>query len=819
MPENSLYWLDQIQPSHRASVGDKAFHLGFLAQRGYSVVPGIVVAAEVFQASLEQIEWTEPMFTDLPNSSLYLDVDNPRQLQAVAQNIRQTLQSAILPDGLLDRLEQYCQQWHSPALILRPSLALPFGLDPTVSLKTTGLLEARVCPVNKDAIAQSLKQVWAELFRARSLLYWQRLHIQLQQIRLAVLVQPMRSVLASGTAQLHDTQLEVRAVWGLGQGLVNGEIMPDYYSVDRQTGTHTDQPGIKTIAYDVSPLLSTPPIGTANRLQGTYQSHLVEFAQSTDPVLTTAQLQSLVQLVEQTATELGTLLELEWILLDHPSDHDASDSEPQFCLTQVIPHLGERFHRPTGSAQNSASVPTASYVGLAAAPGQVAATAWVMPQTAMGSHPARQNVEIPPGCILVAPTITPDWLPWIKNAVGIVTEQGGFTSHGAVLARELRIPAVTGIVDATHLIQTGEKLLVDGDRGEVRRGNAVETQEAPTYPQDRSGTRMPAKPLFTAFDLDPIEAASAQVEELSQTPATQLFVTLSQPNLDPLADLPIDGVGLLRSELMMLELLEQRHPQQWLAQGQKAELTQRIAQRIQQFAQAFYPRPVFYRSSDLRSHEFMHLEGGDGVPELNPALGMRGTLNYQVNPALFEVELAALRQVQQQGGNNVHLILPFVRTVEEFRRCRQRVEQAGLRQNPHFQLWIMAEVPSVLLLLPDYIEAGVQGVSIGSNDLTQLLLGIDREQPQMAFAFDSHHPAVMRAIQQIIQTTRRAQIPCSICGQLTSQYPETINALVRWGVTAISVEWNEIEPTYQAIVRAERRLLLEAARRRLEGGE
>ncbi|PSB05402.1 hypothetical protein C7B76_31575 [filamentous cyanobacterium CCP2] len=804
MLEDFLYWLDQIHPSHRALVGDKAFYLGLLAQRGYPVVPGFVISSEVFQTFLEQMEWAEPMFADLPNSSLHLDVDNPRQLQAVAQQIRQSMQAALLP-AWLDQLEQYCQTWQTDALILRPSIALPFNLDPTVSLKTTGLLEATVCPMDKAMLAQSLKQVWAELFRAKSLLYWQRLRIELQQIRLAVLVQPIRSVIASGTTQLHNHDVEVRAVWGLGRGLVNGEVEPDFYRVDRQTGNHTHQFGTKSIAYGISLPSDDLSIPASLLPEEHYQTHLLASAQHTQPVLTDAQLQSLVQLTQQVAAELGTLLELEWTLSDA--------ANPQFHLTQVIPDLNERLHPVVGSAGKTAASPSDyPLTGLAAAPGQAIAPAWIMPPAGIRqptSHTLSSR-EIPPGCILVASTITPDWLPWIQQAVGIITEQGGLTSHAAVLAREMGIPAVTGVVNATQVIQPGELIRIDGDRGKVYPSEASD----PTNGESIGQEAPVQEPHYITAILESLSNAETYT---SQAPATRLFVTLSQLQmLDRLANLPIDGVGLLRSELMMLEILEQRHPQQWLEQGQTAELTRRLAQRIQQFAQTFAPRPVFYRSSDLRSHEFAHLQGYHAEPELNPALGMRGTLRYQVYPALFAAELAALRQVQHAGYDNVHLILPFVRTVEEFVRCRQRVEQSGLHHNPHFQLWLMAEVPSVLLLLPDYIAAGVQGVSIGSNDLTQLLLGIDRDQPELSFAFDAHHPAVMRAIEQIIQTARQAQIPCSICGQLTSQYPEVIESLVRWGITAISVDWNEIEPTHQAIVRAEHRLLLEAARRRLE---
>jgi pyruvate,water dikinase len=186
---------------------------------------------------------------------------------------------------------------------------------------------------------------------------------------------------------------------------------------------------------------------------------------------------------------------------------------------------------------------------------------------------------------------------------------------------------------------------------------------------------------------------------------------------------------------------------------------------------------------------------------------------------VFELELKALATVQQAGYSNIHLILPFVRTVEEFAFCRRKVEQAGLTDVSQFQLWIMAEVPSVLFLLPEYVKAGVAGISIGTNDLTQLLLGVDREQGQFARVFDERHPAVMRAIAQLIEMAKSAGIPCSICGQAPALYPEIIDKLVEWGITSISVEQEAVKRTYQAITRAEQRLILAAARRELrEGG-
>jgi pyruvate, water dikinase len=300
--------------------------------------------------------------------------------------------------------------------------------------------------------------------------------------------------------------------------------------------------------------------------------------------------------------------------------------------------------------------------------------------------------------------------------------------------------------------------------------------------------------------------------------ATQLLVNLSQPDsLKRIAGLPVDGVGLLRSEVMMLDALDKQPLSTWLRQGKSSELATRLAHLILEFASAFAPRPVFYRSLDWRSHELQLLAGttSPSESEVNPIVGRRGTLRYMDDPTCFDLELEALAQVQEMGYANLHLMLPFVRTVEEFVFCRRRVEQTELTENPQFQLWIMAEVPSVLFLLFDYVKAGVQGISIGTNDLTQLLLATDRDRETLGSNLNSSHPAVKRALKQLIETAKNAGVPCSICGQAPTQYPELIDLLVLWGISSISVDINEVERTYYAIARAEQRLLLEAARRRV----
>jgi pyruvate, water dikinase len=830
----NLYWLDQIQPANRNQVGDKAFYLGLLGQKGYAVMPGVVVADSAFREFLGTINWLEPLFADLPNSALHLDVDNPRQLQAIAQQIRQAIQSTPLAADWLAQLVAATSSWQASAVILRPSFALESRIDSSISYRTIGLFASQVCWNQPEAIAQNLKRVWAELFRAKSLLYWQRLGLRLQQINLAVLVQPIGSAIAAGDLYTQDSHLEIRATWGLGAALTRGEVTPDRYQVHRQTGAiQLQQPGSRTFAYHITVPSPAPSQAESLASQDCLQAHVVKPLQQEQPILTELELEQLTHLTQRLSADLSPSLRLEWAISKRfPQGVAApSDTTPILYLTQAspqpLPIPTSSFRSPTVSSAVvlSPSTPANWQIsglsplvvrGLGAASGQIFGEAWVVPDSI---QPA---VKAPAGAVWIASQITPDWIFELKQAAGIITEQGGMTSHGAIVARELGIPAVVGAANVTKLVQMGEMVFLDGDRGEIYRVER-EATSPPTEP-------LPPSHLLAQTILQPAPQPSAishpahrsskpdfyTASKSSDPPnGTQLMVNLSRVALlSQSHDLPVDGVGLLRSEQLILDVLDQQHPMLW-AQERPRELVNRLADQIRQFAQAFLPRPVFYRSLDLRSHEFQSLVGHPTTLEPNPTLGLHGTFSYQVDPTLFDLELAALRQVQQARFANVHLMLPFVRTVEEFRFCHKRILDAELKQNPNFQVWIMAEVPSVLFLLPDYVQAGVQGISIGSNDLTQLLLAVDRDHPQMSPAFDQRHPAVLRAIQQLIQTARQVGIPCSICGQAPSHYPELVEMLVRWGISSISVSPDAVEKTHEAIARAERSLLLEAARHRL----
>jgi pyruvate,water dikinase len=367
------------------------------------------------------------------------------------------------------------------------------------------------------------------------------------------------------------------------------------------------------------------------------------------------------------------------------------------------------------------------------------------------------------------------------------------TCHAAIVSRELGLPCIVGTATATATLRDGELVGVDSTRGVVVEGSLP--AEGPARAE---GLSVPASLL------------------VSPALGTRILVNLSEPSqVERASALDVDGVGLLRAEMMVLEALEGKHPRLLLDEGRGDEFADRMATGLMTFAEGFGERPITYRTIDFRTNEFRGLEGGDRCEpvEANPMIGFRGALRYTVERDLFELELEAVRRVWEAGHTNLHVMLPFVRTVNELQQCRAIMDDSGLLAIPGFELWIMAEVPSVLFNLEAYAALGVAGISIGSNDLTQLLLGADRDSELLARTFSELDPAVVAYINELVPKARALGLRTSICGQAPSVHPEYAELLVRAGIDAISVTPDAVSRVRRNVDAAERRLILEGVRR------
>jgi pyruvate,water dikinase len=739
--------------------GGKGANLGELRRAGLPVPEAFVVGAPAYAAFCDASGVRAAIGARLAQ----LDVADSAALQQASDAARKLVLEAPIPP----EIEQEIRASYAalvggedgPVAVRSSATA-----EDTAAASFAGMNETFLNMIGADAVLQAVRRCWASLFGARTTYYRAERGLPQAEMDIAVVVQRAVPSVRAGVMFTADPasgaqdRIVIEGSFGLGESVVSGQVTPDRYVVEKQTGRVLER-RVGRKATTIEP----------EAAGGTHTRTLTD-AEATAAVLEPSEIVALTTLGEQIQRHYGAPQDTEWAF-GPTGDLWMLQSRP---ITTM----------PASPAEASESAADSEPLvhGFGASPGRASGVVRVL----AGIEEAAKLAE---GEILVASMTAPDWVPLMRRASAIVTDHGGATCHAAIVARELGIPAVVGTETATAKLHDGDLVTVDGSRGTVLRGRSA----APV-----------ARSAETAH-----AAATAPT-------ATRLLVNLSEPSqAERVAALDVDGVGLLRAELMVLEALEGVHPRLLLEQGRAQEFVSRMARSLGGFARHFGTRPVTYRTIDFRTNEFRGLEGGERFEpiEANPMIGYRGAARYVHEPDLFQLELSAIAQVWDAGQRNLHVMLPFVRVPAEVEACIEVLRQVGLPQRPGFELWIMAEVPSVLFHLERYAALGVRGISIGSNDLTQLVLGVDRDSETLSATFDERDPAVLEFIAQLLRQARSLGLSTSICGQAPSVHPEYADHLVRAGIDAISVNPDVVDRARTLIARAEQRVLLEHARR------
>lgn len=756
-----IYWLHEKRGA-RESLGEKGFLLAGAKKAGLPVPDGFVVPSEEVVQLYDQA-----VVKKLLRLNGRADGGLTREHIAAARRSLAHMLDQSFAETAKDALAELTRiVKHSPVFV---AVRTSENNDPLMRRPThRSVLPVESAPQVVAAIKTLLNYYLDEVTIVQHLA---RGDLTLHDLAPAILVQELVNAQIAGVACSidavvgdHETMM-IEAALGLGGPVLAGELTPDRYKLAKGSLEMIEQ----VIAKQPWRLIQN---------NGSLIHERLDDAAARSAKLSHEDLLSLGRLIKQAEVFAKSPVEIEWVKANN-----------EFYVVDVrLLSRSRRGVRGVNLANIALHTPAARIAikGIAASVGAASGPVKII-------HRVADIGLVVKGDVVVTEVTSPAYLPAFKQASAVITDTGGVNSHAAVAAREMGIPCIVAAGSATHTLKDGQMVTVDGGHGLVYAG-ALNEETVRSLGIDHHMTN-----VFTDERL---------------ITATKLYMNLTDPSVAAqVAQLPVDGVGLLRAEFMIASLGE--HPQLLLQQGKRGHIVDMLIKKLHGVLAAFAPRPVMYRLSDFKTSEYRNLRGGEDYEprEENPAMGFRGARRLLDQPSLLAIELEVIRRCRDElGHRNIWLMIPFVRTPEELAQMRTHIESAGLYQSQDFKLYMMVEVPSNVLLIRDFLKLGIDGVSIGTNDLTSLILGVDREAGRLAASYPPTHKAVMTALIQVVEAAKEFGVASSICGSAASQYPEIIGPLIQAGITSVSVAPDAVVETRRLIASLERQLMLDAAR-------
>ncbi|WP_246941283.1 phosphoenolpyruvate synthase [Bacillus pinisoli] len=781
---NYILRFNEIGKNDIQLVGGKGANLGELTQNNINVPPGFCVTAEAYKVFIE-VSGISPQIEETINQ---LDYENTEQLLEASKRIRTLIEETSTPEIIRAEIEEeyntFCEQIgkeNVPVAVRSSATAedLPeasFAGQQDTYLEVKGAID----------VMEHIKKCWSSLWTARAIYYRQNQGFNHFEVSLSAVVQKMvdsekAGVMFTANPVTHErNQIMINASWGLGEAVVSGIVTPDEYIVDKDTKklieTYIASKNVMVVKRDIGS-------GTAEVAVQDYLgfSKVKEQCLSSDQILTLAEQALQIEEVYHAPQDI------EWAF-----DHDLKE----LFILQARPITTLKEKEEDKMETSATTKRNALVKGLAASPGIARGKVRLI-------HHISEFAKVQEGDILVTIMTNPDMIPAMKRAAAVVTDEGGRTCHAAIVSRELGIPCIVGSNHATEILEDGMEVTVDATRGVVYEGLVMQEKVKPQTETTSGGYMM--DPMF--------------MQQFAPITGTKVYMNLGEPSMiDKYQYLPFDGIGLMRTEFIFSNMIG-AHPMYLLKTGQGDVLIEKMSEGITMVAEKLFPKPLVVRLSDFRTNEFRGLKGGEEVEpiEANPMIGWRGVSRY-ISPQYregFRLECRAIKKVRDEFGlTNVYVMLPFVRTVWELEEAKEIMKEEGLVQGPNFKIWIMAEVPSVIFAAEEFAQL-VDGFSIGSNDLTQLILGIDRDSGilnSMGY-FDERDIAVKRAIKKLIEAAHKYGKTVSICGQGPSLYPDFTEFLIDAGIDSVSVNPDTVAFTRRLVASAEQKILLNKVRK------
>ena len=758
----TVLWLEDVRAEDLDSVGGKAASLGEMLSADLPVPPAFIVTADTYRSFIENTGIEEELF-----EAVDVDSDDSQALAEAAEHAQQLIKGTEIPDEQREGiLSAYDRIGEDASVAVRSSATAEDLPDASFAGQQETFLN-----VTGEDLLERVRDCWASLFTQRAIYYRQEQGFEDAAVDIAVVVQEMvdadkSGVLFTSHPSTGAPVVTIEAAWGLGEAVVSGAVTPDNYVIGRATGDLRDT----NVAEKKVMHIRDPETGET-----------VERAVPEDKrearVLSDEELDELRDLGEEIEEYYNDPQDVEWAI--HDGEVYLLQSRPITTIAEGSTEGSVADDGDGGESEEDEEEEGGIVLsGLGASPGR-----------ASGEVSIVRNLDeldkVGEGDVIVAEMTTPDMVPAMKRASGIVTDEGGMTSHAAIVSRELGVPAVVGAEQATERLRDGQLLTIDGEKGVIESGGEEE-ESRDAVEEVRPDT--PVKPMT----------------------ATEVKVNVSIPDAaERAAATGADGVGLLRIEHMILSL--GKTPERYIADNSADEYIDRIAEGVQVVAEEFYPRPVRVRTLDAPTDEFRQMEGGEDEPtEHNPMLGYRGVRRSFDRPDVFEYELEAFKRLYEMGYDNVEIMFPLVNDPDDVREARKLMAESGI--DTEKRTWgVMIETPAAALTVGEMADEGIDFASFGTNDLTQYTLAVDRNNGQVADIYDELHPAVVELISEVIQTCREEDVSTSICGQAGSK-PEMVRHLVKEGITSISANIDAVRDVQHEVKRVEQKLLLDSVR-------
>lgn len=753
MIKKYVVWFDKVDKGDLDSVGGKGANLGEMTKAGFPVPPGFIVTSWAYYHFLEE----EGLKSKIHHVLDGVDVNDSTALDKAAVKVQKLITDSPFPKDIAKE-------------ILNAYFTMEGGLkNPLVAVRSSATAEdlpgasfagqqSTYLNVQGEAnVIEKVKEAWASLFNGRAIFYRTTNKFDHFKVGIAVPVQKMVESDMSGIMFTVDpvtndkSKVVIEAIYGLGEMIVQGAVTPDHYEVTKKSMEITVKQAHKQ------------------------ETMMIKKGKDNDIIKVPAERASKQKLTDDLILKVATLgkkLEHHYYF---PQDVEWAVEHDTVYIVQTRPVT--TVGKEAVAKGPSFAKKTVFLKGDPASPGVAAGTVKKL-ATAKEIH------KIVPGDILVAEQTNPDFVPAMRKAVAIVTERGGRTSHAAIVSRELGIPAVVGTAGVLKAVKDGMVLTVNGSTGEIYKGALVEPRTS---------------------SVSVVQNTTANIKT-----ATRVYVNLAEPSrAEPVSRMHADGVGLLRAEFMIAEI--GIHPRKLIQEHKQKHFIHTLAEDIAVFCKAFSPRPVVYRATDFKTNEYRNLKGGAAFEpeEPNPMLGFRGAARYIADARVFEMELEAIKLVRNKMDlKNLWLMIPFVRSPKELLEVKKIIAGNGLLRSGTFKLWMMVEIPTNVISLESFLDVGIDGVSIGSNDLTMLVMGTDRDNSEVAHDFNELDPSVQWALEKTVRTAVKRGVTCSLCGQAASDYPELVDKLVSWGITSVSVNPDALDRTRETVAEAEKKLVV-----------